>query len=134
MSASQRSECPPDGRVSNSHLDDALQLLRRLNQMTDIDGREFFTYSVVDGFEPWWFWQEQAYWRLLVPYALHGPLVRNLFAGEPVDDLAGMFRRIWSLGSAGVEVPLTIYRDGALIGINVRSCNRADRLKSSRLH
>ncbi len=55
-------------------------------------------------------------------------------AGEQVDSLAGMFRRIWSLGSAGVEVPLTIYRDGALIGVNVQSCNRADRLKSPRLH
>lgn len=55
-------------------------------------------------------------------------------AGEQVDSLAGMFRRIWSLGSAGVEVPLTIFRDGALIGINVQSVNRADRLKSPRLH
>ncbi len=54
--------------------------------------------------------------------------------GEQVDSLAGMFRRIWSLGSAGVEVPLTIYRDGALITINVQSGNRSDRLKSPRLH
>ena len=54
--------------------------------------------------------------------------------GEQVGSLAGMFRRSWSLGSDGVEVPLTSFRDGALIGINVQSVNRADRLKSPRLH
>ena len=32
--------------------------------------------------------------------------------GTEVTDLAGLFRRIWSLGNAGVEVPLTVYRDG----------------------
>ena len=33
-------------------------------------------------------------------------------AGTKVDDLAGFFRKVWSLGKAGVEVPLTIFRDG----------------------
>ena len=31
---------------------------------------------------------------------------------DEVSDLAGFFRKVWSLGKAGVEVPLTIYRDG----------------------
>ena len=33
-------------------------------------------------------------------------------AAPKSSDLAGLFRRIWSLGDAGVEVPLTVYRDG----------------------
>src|ERR1700704_630331 len=33
-------------------------------------------------------------------------------AGAEVNGLAGLFRGIWALGSAGVEVPMTIYRDG----------------------
>ena len=33
-------------------------------------------------------------------------------AGNEVHDLASLFRRIWAQGSAGVEVPITIYRDG----------------------
>src|SRR3984893_13078630 len=32
--------------------------------------------------------------------------------GAEVSDLAGLYRRIWSRGAAGVEVPLTVYRDG----------------------
>ena len=32
--------------------------------------------------------------------------------GQEVSDLAGFFRTVWSLGKAGIEVPLTIYRDG----------------------
>src|SRR6202047_1578237 len=33
-------------------------------------------------------------------------------AGTEVSELADLFRQIWSLGQAGVEVPLLIYRDG----------------------
>src|SRR5215468_8263615 len=33
-------------------------------------------------------------------------------AGQEANDLASFFRKVWSLGKAGVEVPLTIYRDG----------------------
>jgi S1-C subfamily serine protease len=55
-------------------------------------------------------------------------------AGTKVDDLAGFFRRIWSLGPAGVDVPLQIYRDGARMEVNVRSADRSQFLKSPRLH
>ena len=48
--------------------------------------------------------------------------------GSEVSDLAGLFRRIWSLGNAGVEVPLMIYRDGRAFELKVPS---ADRLTSS---
>lgn len=54
--------------------------------------------------------------------------------GEPVKELATMFRKIWSLGEAGVDVPLTVQRDGQLIDITVKSISRAARLKSPRMH
>lgn len=55
-------------------------------------------------------------------------------AGDKVDDLAGMFRRIWSLGKAGVEVPFTVYRDGKSIDVNVTSGDRNRFLKGPSLH
>jgi S1-C subfamily serine protease len=54
--------------------------------------------------------------------------------GQEVNDLAGLFRRIWSLGDAGVEVPLTIYREGQAMELRVPSADRKRFLKSPRLH
>jgi S1-C subfamily serine protease len=42
----------------------------------------------------------------------------------PVDGLAQMFRTIWSLGSAGVEIPMSILRDSEEIDTVVRSGDR----------
>jgi len=57
-----------------------------------------------------------------------GDLVLGV-AGEPVSGLATMFRKIWSLGSAGVPVPLTLQRDGRTMSVTVESGARADYLK-----
>jgi S1-C subfamily serine protease len=54
--------------------------------------------------------------------------------GQEVNDLAGLFRRIWSLGDAGVQVPLTIYREGQAMELKVASADRRRFLKSPRLH
>ncbi len=54
--------------------------------------------------------------------------------GQSVDDLAGMFRRVWSLGEAGIEVPLTIYRKDSTREHIVESAARSDRLKRPSLH
>src|SRR6195256_625509 len=54
--------------------------------------------------------------------------------GAEVKDLAGLFRRIWSLGNAGVEVPMKIYRDGRTIELKVPSGDRNRFLKGPRLH
>jgi S1-C subfamily serine protease len=51
-----------------------------------------------------------------------------------VTDLAGFFRRIWSLGEAGVEVPLTIARDGRAMQVRVTSADRNTLLKAPRMH
>jgi S1-C subfamily serine protease len=55
-------------------------------------------------------------------------------AGDEVSDLAGFFRRVWSLGKAGVEVPLTVYRDGRTFEVRVASGDRNRFLKGPSLH
>jgi S1-C subfamily serine protease len=55
-------------------------------------------------------------------------------AGRPVDDLADLFRKVWALGDAGVEVPLTVVRDGRAVKVRVRSADRNEFLKQPRLH
>jgi S1-C subfamily serine protease len=55
-------------------------------------------------------------------------------AGGEVRDLAGLFRRIWAQGQAGVEVPMTIYRDGETMGLRVKSGERDRFLKGPSLH
>jgi S1-C subfamily serine protease len=55
-------------------------------------------------------------------------------AGTEVRDLAGFFRRIWAQGEAGVEVPITIYRDGETMDVRVKSSARDRFLKGPSLH
>ncbi len=54
--------------------------------------------------------------------------------GAEITDLAGLFRRIWSLGQAGVEVPMTVYRDGRTMDLRVTSGDRRRFTKMPRLH
>jgi S1-C subfamily serine protease len=49
--------------------------------------------------------------------------------GERVTGLADMFRKIWRLGQAGVEVPLTVTRDAQVLHLQLRSGDRNDYLK-----
>jgi S1-C subfamily serine protease len=55
-------------------------------------------------------------------------------SGVEVETLLALFRRIWSLGPAGVEVPLTVLRDGETIELRVTSGDRNSYLKKPRLH
>ena len=55
-------------------------------------------------------------------------------AGTEVRDLASMFRRIWAQGQAGVEVPITVYRDGETVDLRVKSSERDRFLKGPSLH
>ncbi|HZO44764.1 MAG TPA: S1C family serine protease, partial [Xanthobacteraceae bacterium] len=55
-------------------------------------------------------------------------------AGSKVSDLAGLFRRIWKLGQAGVEVPLLINREGKTLELRVKSSDRRRFLKGPVLH
>jgi len=49
--------------------------------------------------------------------------------GEPVRDLADFYRKLWALGPAGVEVPLTLMTPEGVQETTVRSADRYDFLK-----
>jgi S1-C subfamily serine protease len=55
-------------------------------------------------------------------------------AGAEVRDLAGLYRKVWSLGAAGLEIPMSIYRDGKTIEARVKSGDRTRFLKAPKLH
>ena len=54
--------------------------------------------------------------------------------GTEVSDLADLYRRIWSLGPAGVEVRLLIYRDGRTLEARLASVERSHFFKPPSLH
>jgi len=55
-------------------------------------------------------------------------------AGGAVHDLAGFYRRVWSLGPAGIEIPMSVYRDGKTIDTRLKSGDRNRFLKTPKLH
>ena len=62
-----------------------------------------------------------------------GDIVRAVAENE-IDTLAELFRNIWSLGPAGIEVPLVLERDGEIIDVSILSVARSDMLKGPKLH
>ena len=55
-------------------------------------------------------------------------------AGRRTSSLADLFRRIWALGAAGAEIPLTLAREGSLLNVHLQSVDRNDFLKKPSLH
>ncbi len=53
--------------------------------------------------------------------------------GERVSGASDMFRKLWRLGPAGVDVPLTISRNGNVLTFTVHSVDRHDLFKKPRL-
>ena len=54
-------------------------------------------------------------------------------AGQSVTSLAEFYRAIWALGPAGVDVPLTLEREGDRFDVTVRSADRGRFMKPPRL-
>ena len=54
-------------------------------------------------------------------------------AGERVAGLADLFRKVWRLGSAGTEIPLTFTRDAEVMQLKLRSADRNDFLRKPQL-
>jgi S1-C subfamily serine protease len=54
--------------------------------------------------------------------------------GEKVSSLAGFYRKLWALGPAGVDVPLTVYHEGVTFDVVLTSTDRRKLLKAPRLH
>ena len=55
-------------------------------------------------------------------------------AGEKVTSQTGFYRKLWSLGAAGVDVPLTVYHEGVTFDVVLASTDRGKMLKAPRLH
>jgi S1-C subfamily serine protease len=54
--------------------------------------------------------------------------------GEKVSSQTGFYRKLWSLGPAGVDVPLTVYHEGVTFDVVLASIDRFKLLKAPRLH
>ncbi|MGY4567423.1 S1-C subfamily serine protease [Bradyrhizobium sp. USDA 3256] len=54
--------------------------------------------------------------------------------GDKVTSQTGFYRKFWSLGSAGVDVPLTVYHEGVTFDVTLTSIDRMKLLKAPRLH
>jgi S1-C subfamily serine protease len=55
-------------------------------------------------------------------------------AGDKVTSQTAFYRKLWSLGSAGVDVPLTVYHEGVTFDVTLTSTDRSKLLKAPRLH
>jgi S1-C subfamily serine protease len=53
--------------------------------------------------------------------------------GSEIESLGDFYRKIWSRGPAGVEIPIEIVREGRAIGLRVRSADRSSFMKRPRL-
>jgi S1-C subfamily serine protease len=54
--------------------------------------------------------------------------------GENVSSQAAFYRKLWSLGAAGVDVPLTVHHEGVTFDVVLASTDRAKLLKAPRMH
>ena len=54
--------------------------------------------------------------------------------GVEVSSSAEFYQQLWALGAAGVDVPLTLYREGDTFDVEVVSSDRARLSKAPRLH
>jgi S1-C subfamily serine protease len=54
--------------------------------------------------------------------------------GDEVADLSGLWRRVWSAGTAGARVRMSIGRDDDLLHVTVHSADRTSFLRAPRLH
>jgi S1-C subfamily serine protease len=62
-----------------------------------------------------------------------GDVVRAI-AGEPVEDLADFYRKLWALGPAGALVPLRLQREADTFDVEVRSADRAATMRKPKLN
>jgi len=54
--------------------------------------------------------------------------------GEKVASQIQFYRKVWGLGPAGVDVPLTLYRDGDTFDVTLRSVDRTRLMRRPQLH
>jgi len=54
--------------------------------------------------------------------------------GERITSQTAFYRKLWSLGPAGVDVPLTVHHEGVTFDVVLASADRTKLLKAPRLH
>ena len=54
--------------------------------------------------------------------------------GEKISSQTSFYRKLWALGPAGVDVPLTVYHEGVTFDVVLSSIDRGKLLKAPRLH
>ena len=54
--------------------------------------------------------------------------------GERITSQSAFYRKLWSLGNAGVDVPLTVHHEGVTFDVVLASIDRTKLLKAPRLH
>src|SRR6202044_3096214 len=54
--------------------------------------------------------------------------------GDKIASQAAFYRKLWALGAAGVDVPLTVHHEGVTFDVVLASTDRARLLKAPRLH
>ena len=62
-----------------------------------------------------------------------GDIIRRA-AEMDITNLADFYRSMWALGPAGVDVPLTLEREGDVFDLRITSADRGSFLKRPRLH
>jgi S1-C subfamily serine protease len=54
--------------------------------------------------------------------------------GERISSQSAFYRKLWALGNAGVDVPLTVHHEGVTFDVVLASTDRTRLLKAPRLH
>ena len=54
--------------------------------------------------------------------------------GHKIDDLSDLYAKLWALGPAGVIAPLRLKREGDVFDVEVRTIDRASKLKKRRFN
>ena len=54
--------------------------------------------------------------------------------GEKFESQSSFYRKLWALGPAGVDVPLTVHHEGVTFDVVLASTDRARLLKGPKLH
>jgi S1-C subfamily serine protease len=54
--------------------------------------------------------------------------------GEKVTTLLELYRKLWALGTAGIDVPLTLHSRGVTFDVTLKSVDRAKMMRGPKLH
>jgi len=87
---------------------EALDLIRVLNRLETEQGRRVSSLVTADGFEPWWFVQDQLFHGWLVPFTRYRPVVRRALEGERIVEPPPALDRLLKLVGTVAAKPFEI--------------------------